>query len=143
MQLAINLPARNEAALDELMSEIYNPSSANYHQYLTPQQFAERFGPAISDYQAVIDFAKKNGLKVAGMHSSRLVLDVTGFWWRILRKLFQVKLRLYDHPKEKRKFYAPDVEPSVDASLSVPILGISGLDDYSLAHPASLHFSTD
>jgi hypothetical protein len=42
-------------------------------------------------------------------------------------------MKKYRHPREARDFYAPDAEPSVDASL--PILDISGLDDYSLPHP--------
>src|SRR5206468_1698036 len=42
-------------------------------------------------------------------------------------------LRLYRHPREARTFYAPDAEPSVD--LVVPLLHISGLDNYSLPHP--------
>ena len=36
----------------------------NYHHYLTPEQFTERFGPTEQDYQAVIAFAKANGLTV-------------------------------------------------------------------------------
>jgi hypothetical protein len=48
LNLAIGLPLRNEAALDKLLSEIYDPASANYHRYLTPEEFAARFGPTIS-----------------------------------------------------------------------------------------------
>ena len=42
-------------------------------------------------------------------------------------------LRTYPHPTEARQFYAPDVEPVVDAG--VPILHISGLDNYAQSHP--------
>jgi len=138
LHLAIALPLRNQAELDALLKNIYDPASASYHRYLTPQQFAENFGPTKSDYQAVIKFAEKNGLKVTGTHPNRVVLDVTGSVADI-ESIFQVKIRVYNHPKEKRTFYAPDTEPSVDASLTVPILSISGLNNYSLPHPASLN----
>ncbi|MEI9863235.1 MAG: protease pro-enzyme activation domain-containing protein [Limisphaerales bacterium] len=54
------------------------PPAPNYRHYLTPEQFAESFGPTTADYQAVIDFAKANGLKITGTHPNRLVLDVAG-----------------------------------------------------------------
>ena len=41
----------------------------------------------------------------------------------------------YRHPTENRTFYAPDQDPSV--SLSIPILAIGGLSNYSLPHPDS------
>ena len=111
LQLAISLPVRNEAALDDLIRKLYDPASPSYHQYLTPQQFAENFGPTIKDYQALIHFAERNGLRVTGTHPNRLVLDVAGSVADIERT-FQTKIRVYDHPKDHRKFYAPDAEPS-------------------------------
>ena len=133
LHLAIGLPLRNEAALDKLLQQIYDPASPNYHQYLTPEQFAAQFGPREQDYQAVIDFAKANGLTVIGTHPNRVVLDVSGPMADIER-VFHVTLRTYRHPAEARDFYAPDVEPSID--LAVPILQVGGLNNYSLPHPS-------
>src|ERR1035438_8394036 len=42
-------------------------------------------------------------------------------------------MRVYQHPTESRTFYAPDVAPSVDASL--PILHVSGLDNFTVPQP--------
>ena len=133
LQLAIGLPLRNEAALDDLLRQIYDPTSPNFHHYLTPEQFTEQFGPTEQDYQAVIDFVKANGLTVTGTHPNRVVLDVSGSVADIER-VFHVTLHTYRHPQEARDFYAPDVEPSID--LAVPILQVSGLNNYSLPHPS-------
>ena len=46
-------------------------------------------------------------------------------------------MRVYQHPAEPRTFYAPDVEPSVVASL--PVQGVSGLSTFAPPRPASLH----
>ncbi|MGA2540613.1 MAG: protease pro-enzyme activation domain-containing protein [Verrucomicrobiota bacterium] len=132
VDLAIGLPLRDGAALDTLLQQIYDPGSANYHKYLTPEQFTQRFGPTQKDYQALIDFARAGGLEVKGQHSSRMLLDVEGAAADI-EKAFQVKLRVYQHPSEKRTFFAPDVEPSVPAGLAV--LDISGLNNYGRPHP--------
>ena len=132
LRLAIGLPLRNEAALDALLNEMYDPASPNFHHYLTPEEFTEHFGPTEQDYQAVVNFAKQNHLTVTGTSDSRLVLDVSGAVPDIERA-FQMTLRTYRHPTENREFFAPDVEPSVDAGL--PVADVSGLDNYSRPHP--------
>ena len=132
LRLAIGLPLRNEAELDDLLRQIYDPASPNYHQYLTLEQFTERFGPTEKDYQAIIAFATANGLTVSGTYPNRMVADVSGSVEDIER-VFHLTLNVYRHPKENRTFYAPDVEPSAD--LPVPVLHIAGLDNYSLKRP--------
>ena len=135
LNLALSLPLRNTAELDPLLQQLYDPASPNYRRYLTPEQFTERFGPSEEDYQALMDFAKSNGLTVTATHPNRVVLDVEGAVTDI-QKAFHLTLRVYRHPQEARDFYAPDVEPSVD--FGVPILHVSGLDNYALPHP-NLH----
>src|SRR5439155_17913270 len=126
------LPLRDPAGLENLLAQLYDPASPNFRQYLTPEEFTARFGPTEQDYQAVKDFAKSNGLTVTVTHPNRVVLDVEATATDI-QKAFHLTLRTYRHPREAREFYAPDVEPSVD--LAVPMLHISGLDNYSLPHP--------
>ena len=59
LNLAIGLPLRNREALTNLLRQIYDPASPNYHRYLTSEQFAEQFGPAEQDYEAVKAFARR------------------------------------------------------------------------------------
>jgi len=135
LNLVIGLPPRNREALDQLLQQLYDPASPKFRQYLTPEQFTEQFGPTEQDYRAVIDFAKANGMTVTGTHPNRVLLDVSGSVANIER-VFHVTMNIYQHPKDARTFYAPDTEPSID--LNVPILHISGLDNYSPPHPAGL-----
>jgi hypothetical protein len=132
LNLAIGLPLRNQDALDKLLQEIYDPASPNFHHYLTPEEFTENFGPTEKDYQRVIDFAEANGLKVMRTYPNRVVLDVNGPVASI-EKAFQVNMNVYQHPTKNRTFFAPDVDPSVDSD--VPILDISGLNNFTLPHP--------
>ena len=132
LHLVIGLPLQNQAALGVLLQQLYDPASPNYRHYLTPAQFAQRFGPAPADYQALTGFAKANGLRITGTHPNRVILEVDGSVADIERAL-QVTLREYQHPQEARTFYAPDAEPSLD--LAVPVLHIAGLDNFSLPHP--------
>ncbi len=132
MKLAIGLPLRNTQELDNLLRDIYDPASPNYHHYLTPGQFADRFGATEHDYQALIAFANANHLTVSGKHPNRMLLDVTGTVSDV-ENAFKTTMQIYQHPKENRTFFAPAVEPSVPAGLAVA--DISGLNNYSSPHP--------
>jgi Pro-kumamolisin, activation domain/Viral BACON domain len=133
LELAINLPLRNTNELAQLLESLYNPASPHFHQFLTPEEFAARFGPTETDYAAVMAYARSNGLAVRGIHPNRTLVDVSGAVADIERAL-HVTLRVYRHPREPRNFYAPDTEPSPD--LEVRLSGIRGLDDYDLPRPA-------
>ncbi len=132
MNLAIQLPIRNEAEMDSLLERIYDPTSPYYRQYLTVAEVTDRFGPTEEDYQAVKDFAKANGLKVTTTYPNRMVVDINATVAQI-NKAFHVVMTVYQHPTEKRTFYSPDREPSLD--VAVPILHIHGMDNYSLPRP--------
>ena len=135
LRLAFSLPLRHASEFTNLLASTYNPASPEYHHYLTPQAFAARFGPSPADYASVIQFARTNGLAVAATHANRLLVDVTGRVADVERAL-HLKLNYYRHPVEPRDFFAPDCEPTVDARL--PLLQVSGLDDFSRPHPTGL-----
>ncbi len=131
LDLHLGLPLRNQAQLSEELRQIYTSGSTNFHQYLTPAQFLERFGPTEQDYQQVVAFAESNRLKVILTHANRNSLHVRGAV-RDIERTFHVTLRTYQHPTEARPFYAPDTEPSVD--LTVPLAHVSGLDNFIIPH---------
>ncbi len=140
LNLAIGLPLRNQAALTTLLEQLYDPASAQYRHYLSPEQFAERFGQAKQDYESLIAFAKAHGLAVTATHPNRMLLDVSGSVEDIER-VFHVTMRVYQHPTEARTFHAPDVEPSLD--LAVRVLRINGLDDFNVPHPLAHRMPLD
>ena len=139
LHLAIGLPLRNKASLTSLLQQVYDPASPNYHLYLTPEEFTAQFGPTEQDYQKVIDFALANGLSVDNTYPNRMLLGVSGKVADINQAL-RVTLHTYYHPTENRVFFAPNAEPTVDATL--PILNVSGLNNYLLPHPMLHKMST-
>ena len=128
MRLVLVLPHRNEAELDQFLREIYDPYSPSYRQFLTVEQFTERFGPTQKDYDSVIAFAKANGFTVVGTSRNRTNLDVQGTVASI-EKAFHLTMGVYQHDTENRTFFAPDREPMAD--MSVQLWHVGGLDNYS------------
>ena len=132
VRLAIGLPLRDAAGLDDFIAQLYDPASPNFRRYLTPDEITARFGPTEQDYEVVQNFARTNGLTITGTCQNRLVLDVTGPADAV-QKAFHVTLRTYRHPGEARIFFAPDTEPEVAAML--PVEDVQGLSDYSRPRP--------
>jgi len=140
MNLVIALPLRNEDQLDQLLKDLYDPSSPGYRQFLTVEQFTEMFSPTQQEYAAALDFAKENGLTVTGTSPNRLIVQVSGSVANV-EAAFHVNIGVYQHPTENRTFYSPDREPTTNLTFS--LWHISGLDNYSIPHPAGLDKRSD
>ena len=60
--LAIGLPLRDQAGLEQFVVQVSDPASPNFRHYLTREELTARFGPTEQDYEAVKNF--KNSLVV-------------------------------------------------------------------------------
>lgn len=132
LNLAIELPLRNQSELTSLLNRLYDPTSPEYRHFLSVPEFTEQFGPTVQDYQTVVSFAKAAGFTVTDTPPNRLLVDISGTVEQI-EKAFHVTMTVYQHPTENRTFYSPDREPSLD--LTVPITHIAGLNDFSIPRP--------
>jgi uncharacterized protein (TIGR03437 family) len=135
LDLAIGLPLRHRDELEALIKRLSDPASTDYRQYLSPQEFTDRFGPTEEDYRKVTEFAQASGLAIIATTPNRMLLDIRGTV-ADLERAFQFTLRTYRDPNAARTFHAPDTEPSVPADL--PILDVEGLDDYAPPRPMNL-----
>jgi subtilase family serine protease len=132
MRIDIVLPLRDPAGLDSFLEELYEPSSPSYRHFLTVEEFTAKFGPTQEDYDAVIRYAKTNGLSVVGGSRDGMDVQAEGSVGNIERA-FHVSMGVYQHPTENRTYFAPDREPMVD--LPFRLWHVSGLDNFSLPHP--------
>jgi subtilase family serine protease len=132
LDLVLHLPVRDQAGLDGFLKDVYDPSSSSFHKFLTVEEFTERFGPTVSDYETVKAFAKANGFQILSTSRNRAILRVRGSIGTV-EKALHVSMNLYHDPIENRNFFAPDREPSVD--LPFALWHVGGLDNYSVPKP--------
>ena len=132
MNLNIVLPLRDPAGLDKFLSALYNPASPSYRHFLTVSEFTARFGPTQEDYDAVVNFATRNGFTIVGGSRDGMNVEIRGPVSAV-EAAFRVSMRTYRHPTEGRTFYAPDNEPTVN--LPFNLWHISGLDNFSIPRP--------
>ena len=135
VHLAISLPLRNQADLENFLADLYDPRSQKFRHYLSVQEFAEKYGPSDEDYAGLQKFAADNGLRIVDKTPNRMVLNVEAPAATI-ESAFHVSMNLFQHPTEARTFFSADREPTLD--LDVPVLHITGLDDFDLPHSKNI-----
>jgi subtilase family serine protease len=129
IELAISLPLHDPARRRDLLARLYDPASSEFRHYLSVNEFTARFCPSGKDYAELRKFAEKSRLHIRNETANRRVLDVFGQAADV-EQAFNIRIGLYQHPTENRIFMAPDREPNAD--LALPILHVSGLDDFPL-----------
>lgn len=134
LQLDVVLPLRSESGLDDLLAHL-NATNPGRRRYLTPAEFTARFGPSQQEYDTAVRYVKDHGLAVVGGSRDGMDVQVRGSVAAI-ESAFHVNLLTYQDPAPNRIFYAPDREPTTD--LPFALWHISGLDNYSMPHPAVL-----
>jgi len=133
MPMTFVLPLRNQSELEELIQRIYDPTDQqNYGKYLSSKEFIKRFAPSREDYNAVIEYANKQGFTIVGTHANRLLLNVIAPAASV-ESAFNLRMQHYQH-LNGRKFYAPSDNPEMPSSIASIINGVVGLDNYAKWH---------
>lgn len=132
VSMAITLPLRNLTELRDLLNRIYDPTDPMYGNYLTPQEFTDRFCPTQTDYDAVAGYMRSLGLKITGTHSNRTLLNVSGPAGT-LESAFNLRMHRY-LASDGREFHAPDNDPEVPDFIAARIVGVVGLENAAVWH---------
>ncbi len=123
--------AAQQTALDQLLAEQQDRSSRNYHAWLTPEQFGDRFGLSPNDVAQVASWLQSEGLVVDEISRARNWIWFSGTAARVQTAL-RTQIRRYRVDGELH--FANADEPSVPAAIEPLVIGIQGLDDF---HPPS------
>lgn len=113
-----------QAALNQLLADQQNPSSPLYHQWLTPQQFAARFGMAQSDIDAVELWLEQQGFSIDSVAKSRNLIRFSGSVGQV-EQAFQTQMHYYT--VNGTKFFAPSTALSVPTAFASVIANVGNL----------------
>ena len=133
VNLSIGLPVRDPAGLQTFINQVSDPHHLNYRHYLTQAQFTATYGATTADYLVVTNWATSHGLTVTKTYSNNLLLDVSGTALQVEQAMY-VNL-IYRLRQDGGQFVTTDRDPSLD--LAVPLLHISGMDDFVTPKPAN------
>ncbi len=132
MQLLLDRPASAKAALETYISNLTDPHSADFHHWLTAEQFGSLFGPATADVQDVTAWLRAEGFTVNGVQPNRMVIDFSGTAGQV-HTAFSTAIHRLDVGGVSH--IANMADPTIPAALSGIVRGIVSLNDFR-PHPA-------
>ena len=138
VSMTVVLRYPNEAQLNSLLSKLYDPLDPSYGHFLTTQQFTDQFSPSQSDYQAIQSYFKSQGFTVAGIHSNRLVLNVSA---PVVTAGQAFNVQFNEYAQGSRHYYSVDREPALPHSVADKILHIAGLQNANVWHKHAVPLS--
>jgi subtilase family serine protease len=120
-----------EADLKTLMASQQNTASPLYHQWLTPDQFAARFGMSDADLAKVQSWLEQQGFAIESVNRSKNLIRFSGTSGQV-ESAFATEMHSYNVKTSAgiEKHFAPSTALSVPSSLAGVVQGIRNLDDF-------------
>ena len=116
-----------QSDIQQLLSQQQDPSSPNYHKWLTPDQYADRFGVTPADMARISTWLTSQGFAIGHAARARNWISFNGTA-RQARNAFQTQIHRYN--VNGAVHYANASEPAIPAALADVVAGIRGLHDF-------------
>ena len=143
MKLVFALTAAQQSSLDSLLQQQLDPASANYHKWLTPEQYADRFGLSATDMQRAAQWLRQQGFSNVTPARSRTWIGFSGSAAQV-ESAFHTPIHRY--VINGNTHYANTSEPSLPGAFRGVVVGITALNDFRprprsiVVHP---HFTSE
>ncbi len=124
--LTLPTPSQQKA-LSLLVAEQQDPTSPNYHKWIAPEQYADRFGLSQNDVRKISAWLTSQGLSVVSVARGRNWIVFSGTAAQV-ESAFRIQIHRYNVNGERH--FAPATMPSIPAALSGITTGIRGLDNF-------------
>jgi hypothetical protein len=137
MLLVLKRAPEQETALRTLLDNQQDKSSPSYHQWLTPEQYGQQFGPTDTDLQTITAWLQSHGFQV-GSTKGRTVLEFSGTAGQV-QEAFHTTMHKYIVKGEQHWANASD--PQIPTALTGAVAGVLTLHNF-LKKPA-IRFSRE
>jgi subtilase family serine protease len=127
--LQVSPSPSQQAALNQLLAEQQDPSSPNYHKWLTPGQFGQRFGLSNADIARITQWLRSQGFRIIQVARGRDWIAFGGTVAQVQRT-FRTELHRYNVDGEEH--FANSMEPSIPKALEGVVAGFRGLKNFRL-----------
>jgi subtilase family serine protease len=133
MLLVLQHTPAQEAAIKQLLAEQQNQGSSNFHNWLTPQQYGQMFGPSDQDIQTITNWLQSHGFEVANVSPGRHVIEFSGTASQV-QAAFHTTIHHYSVDGEEH--WANSSDPQIPAALAPVVVGVKSLHNFR-AKPTS------
>ena len=118
-----------QADLEQFLRDQQDPASLQYHRWLTPEEYAERFGASAADTQKITAWLEQHNLKVTGVARARNAITFSGIAADV-ESAFGTRLHHFD--VNGRRHFANTTDPTIPSALSGVVLSVRGLNDFRM-----------
>ena len=125
INVILSLPLSDSAGAAQFAQRVSNPKDEFYRKYITPQEFAARYGANADDYAALKEWAISNGLTIVHESLARTFLTVHGAVSQF-QSLFKTQLDNY-RSSDGKEFYSASVTPTVPDAIANKVVSVIGL----------------
>ena len=132
IKMSFKSTPEQQAALDQLLASQQDPSSANYHQWLTPEEFGDRFGLNKSDIARISGWLESEGFSIIEVARSQNWIAFSGTAGQV-QHTFHTQIHHVTRGGEE--FFANVTDASIPKALEGVVSGFLGLDNFK-AKPA-------
>ena len=126
--IAFHSSAAQQKDLDEFLRQLGDPSSPNYHKYLTPRQYGARFGMSKNDLEKITGWLQAAGFSNIKIANGKNEISFDGTVAQI-ESVFQVEMHSYMVNGEVHLANAG--EPKLPAALANAVLNVGHLHDFA------------
>jgi large repetitive protein len=114
-------------ALRQLISDQQDKSSAKFHAWLSPEEFAAQFGPSKSDLQTVAGWLESHGFHVNRIARGGLSIEFSGTAGQV-KQVFHAAIHRY--LADGAQHIANASDPQIPSALERVVAGIVTLHDF-------------
>jgi len=129
MTLMLQPSAAQQAALEQLLATQQDPASPDYHNWLTPETYAERFGASTADLDKIAVWLRSQGFAVRYTARGRDFISFSGTA-RQVEAALHTEIHRYQSGGETHFANATDIW--LPAAIEPMTAGVMGLNDF---HP--------
>jgi uncharacterized protein (TIGR03437 family) len=129
LTLTLERSSAQQAELQALLDRQQDPSSPDFHKWLTPEQFAERFGAPQSNIDRIVSWLKSQNLTVDSVNRGRTAISFSGNVRNVERAL---EVEIHNYEIDGEPHFSNNAEPSVPAAIGRFVSSIRGLDDFRM-----------
>ncbi len=127
MTIRFNMTPAQSAALDQLLANLQDPSSPQYHQWLTPAQFAAQFGMSSDDLAQVSAWLTSQGFNVTGVAQGGTFITFDG---TVAQAQAAFATSIHSLTLNGETHFANVTSISVPRALSGVVSGVTGLHNF-------------
>ncbi len=128
MLLTLLPDSEQQDILAQLLDAQHDPESPYYHQWLTPEQFGERFGASESDVAQVAGWLAGHGMQVEEVMAGRRSIIFSGTAAQV-DSAFGTAIHIYKINNDEVR-YANAKDPSIPAALAQVVGGVVSLHNF-------------